>query len=80
MPSFERLHQRRHDASQFLYAFDLDRNERRDLRCEPRHVRNGPQYSFQSPGTAERYGAYPESGTLLVRATGTGTNGRDMHA
>jgi hypothetical protein len=38
------------------------------------------QYTFQSSGTAERYGAYPTSGTLLVRATGTGTNGRDMQA
>src|SRR5262245_30255022 len=36
--------------------------------------------SFQSSGTAERYATYPKSGTLLVRATGTRTNGRDMHA
>jgi hypothetical protein len=40
----------------------------------------GPQKSFQSSGAAERNAAYPTSGTLLVRATGTGTNGRDMHA
>jgi hypothetical protein len=39
MPSFERLHYRRRDASQFLYAFDLDRN----LRREPFQVRNGHQ-------------------------------------
>ena len=33
------------------------------------------QKSFQSSGAAERNAAYPTSGTLLVRATGTGTNG-----
>jgi hypothetical protein len=42
-------------------------------------LRLGDQYSFQSPAAAERYAAYPTSGTL-VRATGTRTNGRDMHA
>ena len=40
----------------------------------------GRQKSFQSSGAAERNAAYPTSGTLLVRATGTRTNGRDMHA
>ena len=35
----------------------------------------GRQKSFQSSGAAERNAAYPTSGTLLVRATGTGTNG-----
>ena len=40
----------------------------------------GHQYSFQSSGAAERNGAYPTSGTLLAGATGTRTNGRDMHA
>jgi hypothetical protein len=34
------------------------------------------QKSFQSSGAAERNAAYPTSGRLLVRATGTGTNGR----
>ena len=38
------------------------------------------QKSLQSSGAAERNAAYPTSGTLRARTTGTRTNGRDMHA
>jgi ATP-dependent DNA ligase len=39
MPSFDRLHYRRHDASVFLYAFDLIEMNGDDLRREPFQVR-----------------------------------------
>ena len=68
-----KTHQR---ASQELCgAFRLVGRSAADGVCGLRH-----QYSFQSPGAAERNAAYPTSGTLLVRATGTRANGRDMQA
>jgi bifunctional non-homologous end joining protein LigD len=39
MPNFERIRYRRHDASVFLYAFDLIELNGDDLRCEPLEVR-----------------------------------------
>jgi ATP-dependent DNA ligase len=40
MPSFDRIRYRRHDASVFLYAFDLIELNGDDLRREPLQVRN----------------------------------------
>jgi bifunctional non-homologous end joining protein LigD len=39
MPSFERIRYRRHDATVFLYAFDLIELSGDDLRREPLEVR-----------------------------------------
>jgi ATP-dependent DNA ligase len=39
MPSFDRIRYRRHDASVFLYAFDLIELNGDDLRREPLHTR-----------------------------------------
>jgi len=39
MPSFDRIRYRRHDASVFLYAFDLIELNGADLRREPLEVR-----------------------------------------
>jgi bifunctional non-homologous end joining protein LigD len=39
VPSFDRLRYRRHDASVFLYAFDLIELDGDDLRREPLQVR-----------------------------------------
>jgi bifunctional non-homologous end joining protein LigD len=39
MPSFDRIRYRRHDASVFLYAFDLIELSGDDLRREPLEAR-----------------------------------------
>jgi ATP-dependent DNA ligase len=57
VPSFDRIRYRRHDASVFLYAFDLVDLNGDDLRREPLDTRKAPFGVAAEAGRARTCGS-----------------------
>ena len=78
MPSFDRLRHRRHDASVFLYAFDLIELDGGDLRREPLEVRKATLASVVSraaPGLRLNEHIEADGPTVFAHACRMGLEG-----
>jgi len=68
MPKFDRIRYRRHDASVFLYAFDLIELSGNDLRREPLEVRKATLKSvLTKAGPGLRLNAHIEADARRLR-------------
>ncbi|HEX5851650.1 MAG TPA: hypothetical protein VFY36_01030 [Solirubrobacteraceae bacterium] len=78
MPSFDRLRHRHHDASVFLYAFDLIELNGDDLRREPLEVRKAtlaPVLSRAAPGLRLNEHIEADGPTVFAHACRMGLEG-----
>jgi bifunctional non-homologous end joining protein LigD len=68
VPSFDRIRYRRHDASVFLYAFDLIELNGEDLRREPLEVRKATLASVLAKAAPGRAPTSVDAGVILPRS------------